>query len=381
MRRLTEFLNEQHSMGERRKQTYHDALKLFEKAAGAEFEDIFLDRKKVNDTLAALAKIPKNPSTVSAGRSFMRADSSWNSYLGVYKRYAKWLSDPDDMDCPKVWRKIKAKPVDWEEKLKDKWLTEDEFFKLLEAVDVLCIKALFCTAVAGALRVGEVLNCQVGDVAVSGSECKVTVSGKTGTRTFIMNQFAPVLIQWLNFHPLKHDASAPLWTRSMIKKNLPLHRGLEAQQVNNLLRKYCGVAGIKKPVSMHWLRHTKVTWTAMNRKVAVTDKEANVMFGWSGRSDMYKKYTHLNATHVADTFRLLDGVELSAKGRDRGKILERRKCLGCNEYNIAGSLYCFKCGLPLTEEEAQRQKLLRELTDEALKSKLNYRKAKKKIKR
>ena len=356
-------------MGDRRKLTYYDALKLFEKVAGAEFEDIYLDRKKVNDALASLTKIPKNPNTVkhSLGGSHTRADSSWNSYLGVYKRYAKWLSDPDDMDCPKVWRKIKAKPIDWEEKLKDKWLTEEEFFKLLEAVDTLCIKALFCTTVAGALRVGEVLNCKVGDVSVSGSECKVTVSGKTGTRTFIMNQFAPVLIQWLNFHPLKHDETAPLWTRNVIKKNLPLCRGLEEQHVNNLLRKYCSVAGIKKPVSMHWLRHTKVTWTAMNRKIAVTDKEANVMFGWSGRSDMYKKYTHLNATHVADTFRLLDGVELSDKEEVKSKILQRLRCFGCNELNLAGSLYCFKCGLPLTEEEAQKQTMLKEMNELALK--------------
>jgi len=362
MKRLEEFLNEQHNMGNYRKTDYRNAIIIFEKVSGAEFEDIYLNRKKVNDTLAAINNLPKTRRNSPGART----DTSWNKYLTVYKRYAKWLSDPDDMDCPKIWRKIKAKNIDWEEKLKDKWLTEEEFFKLIDVVDVLCIKALFCTTVAGALRLGEVLNCKVGDVEISGSECQVTVSGKTGTRSFVMNQFAPILIQWLNFHPLKHDKRAPLWTRMTIQKDKPLNKGLGGVAVTDAIKKYCRLAGIAKPVSMHWLRHTKVTWTARNRKIAVTDKEANVMFGWSTGSDMYKRYTHLSATHVANTFRLLDGVEPSETVEDRGKILQRLKCLGCNELNLAGSLYCFRCGLPLTEEEAQKQHLLKEMQEKSL---------------
>ncbi|MDR0470586.1 MAG: site-specific integrase [Nitrososphaerota archaeon] len=378
MKRLEEFLKEQHRMGDSRKRAYRDAIRLFEKASGGdEFEDIYLDRKKINDTLAAINNLPKiKNNSRSASNLHTREDSSWNTCLGVYKRYAKWLSDPDDIDCPKVWRKIQAKNIDWDEKLKNKWLTEEEFFKLLDVVDTLCFKALFCTTVAGALRLGEVLNLKVGDVEISGSECQVTVSGKTGTRPFVMNQFAPVLIQWLNFHPLKHDKTAPLWTRTRIQRDRPLSRGLRRVQINRLLDKYCRLAGIEKPVSMHWLRHTKVTWTARNRKIAVTDKEANKMFGWSPNSDMYKKYTHLSAAHVADTFRLLDGVEPSEKVEDRGKILQRLKCFGCNELNLAGSLYCFKCGLPLTDEEAHRQQLIREAMEESVKAHLAARKVK-----
>jgi len=354
MRRLKEFLNEQHSMGISRKNAYHEAIRAFEKIAKTEFEDIYLDRKIINDVLAALSEPPMS-----------RSDSTWNMYLVIYKRFAKWLANPDDMDCPKIWRKIKPKKIDWEEKLKNKWLTEQEFYDLLDVVDVLCVKALLCTTVAGALRIGEVENLAVGDVEVSGSgECRVTVSGKTGTRTFVMNQFAPVLIQWLNFHPLKHDKTAPLWTRRKIRCDRPINYGLQKSHIGNLLKKYCKLAGIKKPVSMHWLRHTKVTWSAKNRKLRINDKQANAMFGWSTNSNMYNRYTHLHGTDTEDTFRLLDGVEPTEKIEDRGKMLQRIKCFGCNELNLSGSLYCSKCGLPLTEEESKNYQLLQKIQKE-----------------
>ncbi|MCL2358649.1 MAG: site-specific integrase [Candidatus Bathyarchaeota archaeon] len=375
MRRLEEFLDEQHSMSESRKVNYRNAITLFEKIAEAEFEDIYLDRKKVNTTLSAISKVPKNPKDIeyTLNKPHARADSTWNTFLGAYKRYAKWLSDPDDMDCPKIWRKIKVKKIDWEEKLKDKWLTEQEFYQFLDVIDNLCLKALFCTTVAGALRRGEVLNLKVGDVEISGSECLVTVSGKTGTRTFVMNQFAPILIQWLNFHPLKHDKTAALWTRNKTTTNNTIDIGLKKTRVTQFLKSYCQRAKIKKPVSMHWLRHTKVTWTARNQKLRVNDKQANSMFGWSASSGMYNRYTHLAATDTADTFRLLDGVEPSEKVENRGKILQRLQCFGCNELNLAGSLYCFKCGLPLTEEEAMRQSVMKEIHAEEIKARLEKR--------
>jgi integrase len=330
-------------MSTSRKNSYQKSMLLFEKAAGAPFEEIYLDRKKINDILASLSKPP-----------ISLEDSTWNLCLGVYKRYAKWLHDQDDIDCPKVWRRIKSKRIDWEGKLKSKWLTEAEFLKLLDVIDDLCFKALFCTTVAGACRAGEVLGCKVGDVKISGAECKVTVTGKTGTRTFVMNHFAPILIQWLNFHPFKHDDAAPLWTRNRIRCDYSLNMGRQRNFVNTKLARYCKQAGIKKPVSMHWLRHSKVTWTARS-KLRVNDKVANAMFGWRDDSSMYNRYTHLMATDTEDTFRLLDGVEPSEKVEDRGKILQRLKCFGCNELNLAGSLYCFRCGLPLTGEAAEEK--------------------------
>ena len=77
------------------------------------------------------------------------------------------------------------------------------------------------------------------------------------------------------------------------------------------------------------------------------------MFGWSPNSTMYRRYTHLHGTDTDDTFRALEGVEMVEDKAAASKVLERRRCLNCNEWNGADALYCLKCGSPLDEAAAQ----------------------------
>jgi integrase len=353
MRRLEEYLATKHDIEPKAKDNYRIALRSLEPfLAPEEIEDVYLDPKKVNMALNKLSQ--------------QIEDSSWNLRLSLFKCYVRWLHDSDDEELPRVWRKIKPKKIDWEEKLKDKWLNEQEFLNLLNATDNLCFRAAWATAQSGALRRGELSGLKVGNAEVQGNEVKVTVTGKTGTRCFVMNQLAPVLKLWLNFHPYKNDPNAPLWIKRR-NSHGGLYKGIGARSLDKLFKMYAARAGIKKPVSLHWLRHTKVTWTARNRKIRVNDKQANAMFGWSSNSEMYKRYTHLHGTDTDDAFRLLDGVEVTEVRPDAGKILQRRACFNCNELNDAMALYCVKCGWALNEAVAEKQRLMREMQEEALK--------------
>lgn len=335
---LDDFLNQQHHLKETRKEVYRISVKNFRGYAGADFKTVYMDVKAVHAALNVMGERVQ--------------DSTWNKQIVVYKRLARWLSDLEDDVCPKLWRKIKQKKIDWEAKLKYKWLTEMEFSDLLNNVDVACHKALFATCVAGGLRAGEVLGLRRCDVAAEGSELRVTVTGKTGTRSFPMNQFAPILKHWLNFHPQKNNSDAGLWPRSIdgVKSKSD---NLSKAHVNRLLKKYCKRAGIAKAVSLHWLRHTKVTWTAKNRKVKSSDKEVNLAYGWAPNSTMYRRYAHLFGSDTDDLFRALDGVEVEAKPEEI-KVLQRKTCFNCNEQNDAGALYCFRCGSVLDAEEARK---------------------------
>jgi integrase len=177
MKRLNEFLSTQHNLSGSRKDSYFKAVKNFDRFAEAEFEDSFLDPRVVHAALDLLQK--------------GYAASTWNTWLTCYKRYAKWLSDLEDMDCPKVWKKIKPIKIDWEEKLKNKWLTEEELLSILDAVDYAKDKAMYGVAVEGALRPGELLNLKIGDCKPASYGFDVTVSGKTGTnhtKTVILYQ-------------------------------------------------------------------------------------------------------------------------------------------------------------------------------------------------
>ena len=53
----------------------------------------------------------------------------------MYKRYAKRRSDPNDIECPKVWQRIETKSIDLKAKLKNKWSIEEEIFRLSDVVD------------------------------------------------------------------------------------------------------------------------------------------------------------------------------------------------------------------------------------------------------
>ena len=97
MSKTKDFFNNQHSLQENTKNNYRKSLKKFKSLTGENFEDVFLDQEKVHNYLNLLSK------------EFN--DSTWNHYLTLYKRLAKFLSDPEDEVTPNFWRKIKRKKI------------------------------------------------------------------------------------------------------------------------------------------------------------------------------------------------------------------------------------------------------------------------------
>jgi integrase len=249
MRKVQDFLNTQHSIKPNTVDSYRKAIKLFDNLNMGEFEDVYLNDKIVH---AALTKLKDNV-----------AESTWNWCVTLYKRYSKWLSDPDDDQCPKLWHKIRLIQIDWEEKLKAKWFSEEEFRALLDVVDYARDKAMYGVAVEGALRPGELLSLKIGDCKPASYGFDVTVSGKTGTGTFPVVLFAPLLRQWLNLHPHKNNLEAPLWPRRSKKCRWGDNTMSEGYDMAGLdFKRYAKQAGITRPVSLHILRHTKISWTA-----------------------------------------------------------------------------------------------------------------------
>lgn len=342
MDRLGEFLNQQYHLKDLRKNTYELAIQHFEVVSKQPFDKVYLDSVIVNAVLNELAK-QIEPST-------------WNNWLGCYKRLAKWLDDPNDLNCPVVWRKVKMKKIDWDEKNRNKYLTETEYNALLSVIDSHRDKALVATCVAGALRLGELMSLKLRDVEVCGAEIRICVTGKTGTRSFVMNPpFSPTLKHWLNFHPMKHNSNAPLWTRRVERKDGygSDYIGLHCSHINGLLKVYAKRAGIDKPISPHWLRHTRITWTAKRQDIKISNAKANKMFGWTSNSDMYSHYTHLHGDDSDDGFRSLDGAEVQKKPQEIK--LDKVTCFNCNEPNDPSALYCVKCGAVLDEKTAKEQ--------------------------
>jgi len=337
--RLEVFLSTLHNVSLERKKYYRYAVCAFEKESGLRFEDVFNDVDKVHVGLAALDGVVN--------------DSTWNAILSVLKKYAAWLNDPVELERPRFWKNIREKKIDWDERLKGKHLSEGEFWQILNAVDHPRDKAMLCVGVAGGLRPGELLGLRVGDVKASSAGFMVTVSGKTGTRTFAMSLFAPALLLWLQHHPKRDDFDAPLWVR--LKAGVKgLWEPLGYDGADRNFKRFARRAGVAKKVSLHWLRHTKVTWTFRRKDVRVSDDMARKMFGWTKNSSMPARYSHLTGADTVDAFLALDGVKEVTRKIEEPSCLAPKKCLGCGEVNIFDALFCRKCGLPLSVEEAER---------------------------
>lgn len=206
--RVDEFLSRQHQLKPQSKRRYRVAVKLFNRGLReleinpATFEEAFLDEEAVHSVL-----------TWMAGRL---ADETWNGYVVKLKRLSRWLADEDDEVTPRVWRRVKAKSVDTEAKLKHKILTEEEVMKLIEKAEHPRDKCLIGTTWEAGFRVGEALALQIRDCQRDDSQqCyRMTVSGKTGTRSEKIRLTAPLLQSWLYHHPLRHNPEAWLYPKS-----------------------------------------------------------------------------------------------------------------------------------------------------------------------
>jgi integrase len=366
MSKTDAFLDSQHSLSDHAIKSYKRAIKKFKQIAEKPFEEVYLDQKTVHRFLKILSK--------------ELSPSSWNLYLVLYKRLAKWLSDPEDEVCPKLWRKIKRKKIDWEKKLKHKWLTKKEFHHLLDVVDYARDKAMYGVAVEGALRSGELLGLKIRDVQSTSYGYDITVSGKTGSSTFPVVLFAPLLTQWLNQHPFKNDPEAPLWPKRKATRSGGRYNGIKVDATYRPMKRYAKLAGISKSISLHWLHHSKITWTAKDKKTRISDEMAKKMFRWGKGSTMFSRYTHLHGTDSKNAFLSLAGVKIEEDSVE-DKTLDPKKCFNCGTLNSAEFLHCSNCGMVLKEEEARRLVAKQRLLEEMMKMHIERMKHKEKEKK
>ena len=350
---LDEFFARQHQLGPDGRSHYGLAVKKFNGVGKVVFEKVFLDEPEVTRVL-----------------NLMKADlepSSWNLYVRSLKRYARWLSDPEDEVVPKPWKKIKEQHIDWEEKLKDKWLSEEEFYQLLEVVDHPRNKAMYAVAVEGALRPGELLDLKVRHCEHMSYGFDVAISGKTGPSTFPVVVFAPLLDVWLNHHPSRSNPESPLWVRRRGGVYGSQLEGIEYGFAERQFKRYGVQSGLNRNISLHVLRHTKITWTAKNRQVRVSDEVAKKMFRWSKNSQMFARYTHVTGVDGKEAFLALAGVESVTKLIEKPSVLKPKKCFRCGATNPFDAVFCVKCSTPLSQEGAEKvlrkEKVLELLSD------------------
>ena len=336
---IASFFASNHDFASGTKSNYVVALRNFENEAQKPFEDAYLNPEVVSRVLERLLQ--------------KFAASTYNKTLMIYKRYAKWLSDPDDLECPKLWRKQKSLKIDWERKLKDKWLSEDEVWRILNEADNPRDPAMVGVAVEGALSAEELLGLRVGDCEATEYGFDITVTrGKTDiTNCVPVVLFAPALANYLNHHPEKHVRDSPLWIGHRGRSSF---KALGYIGANRAIRRLAERAGIQRRITLHFLRHTKITWTYRRRDIRISDSMACKMFRWKPGSAMPKRYAHVTGADGKDTLLALAGIKEVKRTIEKPSMLTPKQCLRCGESNLFDADYCRKCGMILKVEEAEK---------------------------
>jgi site-specific recombinase XerD len=262
----------------------------------------------------------------------------------VIKAFYKWLFDLRDSYPPCVakleingWKHngngdavhLEAKDI----------LTKGDVATLIKCGKDVREEAMVSVIYESGCRVGEFVNMHVNDLVDDKHGCKVTLTGKTGSRTILLIESLPYLTQWLEHHPLKEQKDAPLW----VNTDRP-YGGLHVGQVARIIRELGERSGIQKPIHPHAFRHARATYLAR----FLSDSQMKVYFGWSANSNMVAVYVHLSGRDNDGAVLRSAGIAETEDTIERSPLLEK-ECPRCHGKNTGTAAYCSMCGRPFSE--------------------------------
>jgi len=264
-------------------------------------------------------------------------------FKAIIRKFYKWLRQANDFPPEVKWIKLRLKNNN--HRLPEEMLTEEEIKKLAEAAINLRDKAFILTLYESGCRIGEILTMKIKNVQFDEYGAVLIVNGKTGPRRVRVIASSPILMTWLNNHPLKDNSDSSLWiaigTRNRFNK-LGYHSTLK------MLKDLAVKVGIKKRINPHSFRHARATSLANK----LTEAQMKEFFGWVQSSKMASVYVHLSGRNVDNALLQIHGLA-KEEGR-KETVLKLKKCPRCQDTNDPTSQFCKKCGSPLDIETTMK---------------------------
>jgi integrase len=221
-------------------------------------------------------------------------------------------------------------------------LTMEEIAKMIDACDNLRDRALISILYESGCRASEILDLKIGDLHFDDYGAYLVVNGKTGSRRIRLVSSVTDLKAWLNVHPKKDDANAPLFC-ALTKNNKG--NPLGDSSLDFIVQQIAKKAGISKRVYPHLFRHTRATHLAKH----LTEQELKIYFGWTMGSDMPSTYVHLSGKDIEQKILQLSGIV--QKEKEGAPVIPTVYCFRCHERNSIGDRFCKKCGEELPSKE------------------------------
>jgi integrase/ribosomal protein L40E len=243
----------------------------------------------------------------------------------------------------------------------DQPVLPEDVRKLLAECTTQRDRALVTLLWDSACRLDEVMHLQIGHVQFDQYGAVIIVKGKTGERRLRLVDSVPDLQAWVNIHPLKDKADAPLFvtTRRYQGKLEPLHRNT----VQNTLKRLAKNADIKKWISPHALRHGRLTDLV---KQGFNESELRIIAGWEKDSGMAAIYVHLGGGDVEHKILVKNKLIKDSEEATHLNSTTPKDCPRCKTRNPADAKYCSSCSFILDLHVAKEVEEHRKVIPEAL---------------
>lgn len=139
-------------------------------------------------------------------------------------------------------------------------MSQDEVKRVLAMAKSVQVRAMLSLAYGCGLRAGEVVRLKAGDIDSDQKIIRIVQSkGRKDRLVMLPPDLLIVLRQWWKERPICHDAGVPPRERWLFPGRGP-HRPLTTRQLSRLFHEAVEAAGIRKPVTLHTLRHSFATY-------------------------------------------------------------------------------------------------------------------------
>jgi len=260
-------------------------------------------------------------------------------FMLILKRFYRWLIANGYSSVPEAKvNKIKAPPSDRMTKTAQQMLSEDEIRAMIEACQNSRDRAIIATLYEG-FRVEEIGRLTWAQVKFDDYGTIINVDEKTGRPRYVRLLAATqYLIQWKNDFPFDATPDALVF---LSNQRLPLQYAAVAMQ----LKKIALRAGIRKKVTPHLFRHSRIT--AMLQKGYNESIIKKTMWG-NLNTTMFETYVHLTDNDIDNE--ILEKQGITKRDTHRSVAMDIHECNNCHTINAPTNHFCVTCGKPLTED-------------------------------
>ena len=279
------------------------------------------------------------------------ARSTVHVWKGKVKTFYNWLfqlAPREYPDCVK-WLRVGnprrgTKTKGYELPLNpEDLLSKEDVLMLVNACDHPRNAAIISVMYETACEPFEALNMKVKSFQPDKHGGVVTLEGETSTRRIRIVDSVPYLEAWLNVHPLRNRAEAPLW---IVRKGMPEALGYTG--LYRLVKMLKRRTGLKKPLRPNYLRHASLTeWAKI-----LPEQKLKVLAGWTPSSRMAAVYIHLAGKDLDEDILKAHGKAPMKPEKLGPSPLAPKPCPRCKHENAPTHLHCARCGMILDKKTA-----------------------------